>query len=100
MKVEVRFQKGLFSLILQTNQRLVLKRLYINLFTINAPVPYPLLANIWKPQGVVASLSARCSILAAANPVGGHYNRGKTVAENLKVSTRFYYCTLLLFDGL
>ncbi|CAM9991380.1 unnamed protein product, partial [Discosporangium mesarthrocarpum] len=36
--------------------------------------------------GVVASLSARCSILAAANPIGGHYNRSKTVAENLKMS--------------
>lgn len=36
-------------------------------------------------EGVVASLSARCSVLAAANPIGGHYNRGKTIAENLKV---------------
>ncbi|CAM9928258.1 unnamed protein product [Ectocarpus fasciculatus] len=36
--------------------------------------------------GVVASLSARCSVLAAANPIGGHYNRGKTIAENLKMS--------------
>ena len=24
-------------------------------------------------------------MLAAANPIGGHYNRGKTIAENLKV---------------
>ncbi|XP_048127673.1 probable DNA helicase MCM8 isoform X4 [Rhodamnia argentea] len=36
--------------------------------------------------GLVASLSARTSILAAANPVGGHYNRAKTVNENLKMS--------------
>ncbi|KAE8704586.1 putative DNA helicase MCM8 [Hibiscus syriacus] len=36
--------------------------------------------------GLVASLSARTSILAAANPVGGHYNRAKTVDENLKMS--------------
>ncbi|XP_031474929.1 probable DNA helicase MCM8 isoform X2 [Nymphaea colorata] len=36
--------------------------------------------------GLVASLSARASILAAANPVGGHYNRAKTVNENLKMS--------------
>ncbi|XVF07964.1 hypothetical protein REPUB_Repub06bG0184700 [Reevesia pubescens] len=36
--------------------------------------------------GLVASLSARISILAAANPVGGHYNRAKTVNENLKMS--------------
>ncbi|KAL0347221.1 UNVERIFIED_CONTAM: putative DNA helicase MCM8 [Sesamum calycinum] len=36
--------------------------------------------------GLVASLSARTSILAAANPAGGHYNRAKTVNENLKMS--------------
>ena len=29
--------------------------------------------------GVVASLPARTSLLAAANPVGGHYNRAKTL---------------------
>ncbi|XP_057983976.1 probable DNA helicase MCM8 [Malania oleifera] len=36
--------------------------------------------------GMLASLSARTSVLAAANPVGGHYNRAKTVNENLKMS--------------
>ncbi|CAM6118553.1 unnamed protein product [Calypogeia fissa] len=36
--------------------------------------------------GLVASLSARTSVLAAANPVGGRYNRAKTVNENLKMS--------------
>lgn len=35
--------------------------------------------------GVVCSLPARASILAAANPVGGHYNKAKTVSENLKL---------------
>lgn len=35
--------------------------------------------------GVVCTLPARTAILAAANPVGGHYNRSKTVAENLKL---------------
>lgn len=29
--------------------------------------------------GLVASLPARTSIVAAANPVGGHFDRGKTV---------------------
>ncbi|XP_006822145.1 DNA helicase MCM8-like [Saccoglossus kowalevskii] len=37
--------------------------------------------------GVVCSLPARTSILAAANPVGGHYNKAKTVAENLKMGS-------------
>ncbi|XP_074349336.1 putative DNA helicase MCM8 isoform X1 [Apium graveolens] len=36
--------------------------------------------------GLVASLSARTTVLAAANPVGGHYNRAKTVNENLKMN--------------
>ena len=29
--------------------------------------------------GIHVSLNARCSVLAAANPTGGHYNRRKTV---------------------
>ncbi|KAG8263584.1 DNA replication licensing factor mcm8 [Homalodisca vitripennis] len=35
--------------------------------------------------GVVCSLPARTAILAAANPASGHYNRAKTVAENLRM---------------
>lgn len=35
--------------------------------------------------GVLCALPARTCILAAANPSGGHYNKAKTVAENLKV---------------
>ena len=34
--------------------------------------------------GIVCNLPARTSLLAAANPVGGHYNKAKTVSENLK----------------
>lgn len=34
--------------------------------------------------GIVCTLPARTSIIAAANPVGGHYNKSKTVSENLK----------------
>ena len=37
--------------------------------------------------GVVASLPARCSIVAAANPRHGCYSMGKTVAENLNMAT-------------
>ena len=35
--------------------------------------------------GIVCSLSARTAVLAAANPVGGHYDQRKTVCENLKL---------------
>ncbi|XP_042241405.1 DNA helicase MCM8-like [Homarus americanus] len=35
--------------------------------------------------GIVCSLPARVSILAAANPIGGHYNKAKTVSENLRM---------------
>lgn len=35
--------------------------------------------------GVLCSLPARTCIVAAANPSGGHYNKAKSVAENLKV---------------
>jgi len=37
--------------------------------------------------GVVASLPARCSVVAAANPKHGSYSMGKTVAENLNMAT-------------
>eukprot|EP01105_Mastigella_eilhardi_P026003 TRINITY_DN7297_c0_g1_i1.p1 TRINITY_DN7297_c0_g1~~TRINITY_DN7297_c0_g1_i1.p1 ORF type:complete len:753 (-),score=192.85 TRINITY_DN7297_c0_g1_i1:67-2325(-) len=36
--------------------------------------------------GIVCSLPARTSVIAAANPVGGRYNRGKTVNENLHMA--------------
>ena len=37
--------------------------------------------------GMVCSLPARTAVLAAANPVGGHFNPRKSVADNLKLST-------------
>ena len=50
--------------------------------------------------GVVCSLPARTSILAAANPIGGHYTRAKTVSENIKMGpallSRFDLVYLLL----
>eukprot|EP00795_Rhopilema_esculentum_P003026 gene3026-1294_t len=36
--------------------------------------------------GILCSLPARTSIIAAANPVGGHYNKANTVSENLKMN--------------
>lgn len=35
--------------------------------------------------GVICMLPARTTVLAAANPAGGHYNKGKTVSENLRM---------------
>ena len=35
--------------------------------------------------GIVCSLSARTAVLAAANPVSGHYNSSRTVCENLRL---------------
>ena len=37
-------------------------------------------------SGVVATLPSRAAVLAAANPVGGHYDRTKTAHENLKIN--------------
>ena len=36
--------------------------------------------------GICATLPARTTVLAAANPAGGHFDRSKTLAENLKMS--------------
>ena len=50
--------------------------------------------------GVCAALPARTAVLAAANPIGGHYTRSKTMTENLKMSaamlSRFDIVFLLL----
>jgi DNA helicase MCM8 len=50
----------------------------------------------------MGSLSARCSVVAAANPVTGHYNRSRTILENIRVSnailSRFDMVFLLLDD--
>jgi DNA helicase MCM8 len=51
-------------------------------------------------SGLICSLPARTSILAAANPIGGQYNNSKTVTENLNISqpilSRFDLIFLLL----
>lgn len=36
---------------------------------------------------LAVSLPARAGVLAAANPSGGHYQRGRTVAENLRMGS-------------
>lgn len=35
--------------------------------------------------GIVTSLQARCSIIAAANPIGGRYDPSLTFSENVSV---------------
>ncbi|KYN33126.1 DNA replication licensing factor MCM8 [Trachymyrmex septentrionalis] len=51
-------------------------------------------------SGIICSLPARISILAAANPIGGQYDKSKTVNENLHISqpilSRFDLIFLLL----
>jgi DNA helicase MCM8 len=34
--------------------------------------------------GIVCTLPCKTTVLAAANPIGGHYDKSRTVAENLK----------------
>eukprot|EP00850_Spirogloea_muscicola_P011872 SM000075S21961 [mRNA] locus=s75:276926:278013:- [translate_table: standard] len=36
--------------------------------------------------GIVTSLQARCSVIAAANPVGGRYNSSKTFGQNVELT--------------
>ena len=37
--------------------------------------------------GMLVTLPARTSVFAAANPVGGHYDRSKSVSENIQLSS-------------
>merc|ERR1719460_2213706 len=36
--------------------------------------------------GIVTSLHARCSVVAAANPIGGQYDSGATFADNVELT--------------
>lgn len=52
--------------------------------------------------GVVCNLPARTTILAAGNPVSGHYDRSKTVSENLKLHPAIlsrFDCVFILLDN-
>ena len=50
----------------------------------------------------MGSLSARCAVVAAANPSTGHYNRSRTIMDNIKISnailSRFDLVFLMLDD--
>lgn len=39
--------------------------------------------------GIVTSLQARCSVIAAANPIGGRYDPSMTFSEN--VGEKIFY---------
>jgi DNA replication licensing factor MCM2 len=50
----------------------------------------------------VTSLHARCSVVAAANPIGGQYDSGATFADNVELTVKsvsnvaFFYCGVIL----
>lgn len=54
-------------------------------------------------SGILCTLSARTTIIAAANPNGGNYNRAKTIMENLKMKgsllSRFDLIFILLDES-
>ncbi|KAL4856536.1 DNA replication licensing factor MCM2 [Chlorella vulgaris] len=49
--------------------------------------------------GIVTSLQARCSVIAAANPIGGRYDASKTFSENVELTdpilSRFDICCVI-----
>lgn len=59
--------------------------------------------------GIVTSLHARCSVIAAANPIGGRYDPSRTLSENVELSDpiisrcaslpRFYHVPATLARG-
>lgn len=40
--------------------------------------------------GIVTSLQARCTIIAAANPIGGRYDPSLTFSENVCIFLSFF----------
>uniref|UniRef100_A0A915CNT0 DNA helicase n=1 Tax=Ditylenchus dipsaci TaxID=166011 RepID=A0A915CNT0_9BILA len=39
--------------------------------------------------GIITSLQARCTVIAAANPIGGRYDSSRTFASNVALTERF-----------
>ncbi|GMP35910.1 hypothetical protein CsSME_00008189 [Camellia sinensis var. sinensis] len=42
--------------------------------------------------GIVTSLQARCSVIAAANPVGGRHDSSKTFSQNVELIDQIISC--------
>lgn len=49
--------------------------------------------------GIVTSLQARCSVIAAANPIGGRYDSSRTFAENVELSDPILSRCLIWFTA-
>lgn len=47
--------------------------------------------------GIVTSLQARCSVMAAANPIGGRYDPAMTFSENVHVNFFFIFFSFVEF---
>ena len=47
--------------------------------------------------GIVTSLQARCSIIAAANPIGGRYDPSLTFSENVSLNSLSCLCMFNMF---
>jgi DNA helicase MCM8 len=52
--------------------------------------------------GIIGSLSARCTLMACANPATGHYQRSRSILDNIRISnailSRFDLIFLMLDD--
>jgi DNA replication licensing factor MCM2 len=51
--------------------------------------------------GIITSLQARCSVIAAANPIGGRYDSSCTLAENVELTDPIlqrFDCLVVLQD--
>lgn len=78
----IRYSFGKFHIIAENE---VLKRfILIRFFQSLLQVMEQQSVSVAK-AGVLCTLPARTTILAAANPSSGHYDKSKTVAENLKI---------------